>query len=417
MTGTGARPLNVTVVGAGIGGLAVAAALRKCGHVINVYESFEVKTEIGAGVGMQSNAVRVLKSLGYKRENLKGGIFDGMTIHNAETAKFKKFPTRNWDSLRKEGLENFSCHRGDLHAELLRLATEKDAADGPPAKLHFGNKVVSCDPEAATITLANGETVTSDLVIGADGIHSIVRTSVLGKEVQAEPTGWACYRCMFDASNINDHPEFDWVLKNMNTIRQEGSQLAEHIVYGVRGSTLINFVAFDSHEGRDTKRPIAQPATKEEIWARYPTFHEKFRHLFDLPLATPVLRWELRALPLLPTWIKGRAAIIGDAAHATLPLLGQGAGLALEEADQVPARLAAFQDLRKERGEFVNVQSVAQADPEYRVKFTKTSWDEQRAKRAYPGPVPSARKRPFQLESLLASLHFNKSPPTKATLS
>ncbi|KAF7312713.1 FAD/NAD(P)-binding domain-containing protein [Mycena indigotica] len=379
-------PLRVAIVGAGIGGLAAAAALRKAGHIVDVYESSEIKTEIGAGLGMQTNAVRVLKSLGCKRENLRGGLFDGITIHNAETAESTKFPARNWEALKKEGIENFSCHRSDLHSELRRLATEEGAASGPPARLHLGNRVVSCDPEAGSLTLSNGETVASDLVIGADGVHSIVRTSVLGHEVQAVPTGWACYRCLFDGSKIKEYPEFDWVIKNMNSVRQENAQLSEYIVYGIRDNTLINFAAFDTDLERDSSKPIAQPVSKEAVLERYPTFHQNFRHLFDLPLTTPIIRWQLRAMPLLPTWVNGRTVIIGDAAHATMPLLAQGAAMAIEEAgclgvlfpvgttpDQVPARLAGFQALRKERGEFVNVQSVAQADPENRGKFTKNA--------------------------------------------
>ncbi|KAF7312691.1 FAD/NAD(P)-binding domain-containing protein [Mycena indigotica] len=386
MASTEVRPLNVIVVGAGIGGLAVAAALRKAGHIVDVYESSEIKTEIGAGVGMQTNAVRVLKFLGFKRENLKGSVFDWMTIHNAETAESNQHPTRNWEALKNEGIENLSCHRSDLHAELRRLATEEGRLNGPPARLHLGNKVVSCDANAASITLSGGQTVASDVVIGADGVHSIVRTSVIGQDVQAVPTGWACYRCLFDASKIEEHPEDNWAINNLNNVRLEGSQLSEYIIYGVRDKTLVNFVAFHTDPERDPKSPIAQPVSKEAVLERYPAFHAKFLRLFDLPLTTPIIRWQLRAMPLLQTWVKGRTVIMGDAAHATLPLLAQGAAMAIEEAGclgilfpsgttpaQVPERLAAFETLRKERGDWVNQQSVAQADPENRVQFTKNA--------------------------------------------
>ena len=127
--------------------------------------------------------------------------------------------------------------------------------------------------------------------------------------------------------------------------------------------------------------------TKEEILTKYHEFHPKFLRILDLPTVTPILRWQLRAMPLLPTWIRGRAALLGDAAHATLPLLGQGAAMAIEEAgtlgcllplgttpDEVPARLEAYQALRKERGELVNTESVAQASPEMRGRYIRCVW-------------------------------------------
>ncbi|KAJ7067388.1 FAD/NAD(P)-binding domain-containing protein [Mycena amicta] len=372
-------PLQVTIVGAGIGGLSVAIALRKAGHhhtallvretecCMQVFESSEIKTEMGAGIGFQANSIRVLKSLGYKRENMRGGAFEGLRVFDAQTAEGKEIPS-------------ISCHRSDVHNEFRRLATE-EGLEGPPVELCLGSKVVSCDPDAGTITLENGETATADLVVGADGVHSIVRSSILGQEVHAEPTGWACFRCLFDASKLSEYPELEWLTKNVASVRLQGQQLSEYIVYLLRNGTLVNFVAFHRDE-RDAQQPIAQTVSKESVLAHYPAFHPTFLRLFDLPLATPIIRWQLRAMPILPTWIKGRAVIIGDAAHATLPLLAQGAAMAVEEAgclgvlfpagttpEQVPARLEAFQVLRKERGEFVNVQSVAQAEPGNRVKF------------------------------------------------
>lgn len=115
-------------------------------------------------------------------------------------------------------------------------------------------------------------------------------------------------------------------------------------------------------------------ATKEEFLAKFADFDPKFLRILDLPVHSPIRKWKLRVLPELPTWILGRAALLGDAAHATLPLLGQGVGMAIEEAgslgcllpagtrrEDIPARLQAYQDLRKERGDFVRKESVEQA--------------------------------------------------------
>jgi salicylate hydroxylase len=114
-------------------------------------------------------------------------------------------------------------------------------------------------------------------------------------------------------------------------------------------------------------------ATKEDVIAQFQDFHPKLLRILDLPAHSEILKWRLRVLPPLPTWIRGRALILGDAAHATLPLLGQGAAMAIEDAgcigclipagtrrEDIPARLVAYQDIRKQRGELVRTESVEQ---------------------------------------------------------
>ncbi|KAF7297777.1 FAD/NAD(P)-binding domain-containing protein [Mycena kentingensis (nom. inval.)] len=373
--------LNVIVVGAGIGGLATAVALRRCGHNVKIYEAHENKMEVGAGISVQSNCLRVLNALGFERENLKEVKFLGFNAFDAATGQGKSMLWHQIDA----PLQPLTTHRSDLYDELKRLATNVDVEiPGPPAELHLGAKVTGCDPETGNITLANGNVVEADLVISADGIHSTIRTSVLGKSVTADATGFSCFRCLFDASDIDDIPELGWLregIEGPKSISLGGNHLSAYWIYFVRGGTLLNFVGFHADTDQDTK-PWTQNATIDDIRAAYPSFHAKFQSILNLPAVAPVLRWQLRAMPLLPTWINGRAAIMGDAAHATLPLLGQGAAMAIEEAgtlgclfplgtrrEDVPARLVAFEKLRKERGDFVNAESVAQAMPEKRSKY------------------------------------------------
>ncbi|KAJ7196772.1 FAD/NAD(P)-binding domain-containing protein [Mycena pura] len=385
MSHSEARPLNVSIVGAGIGGLAAAVSLRRRGHRVRVFESSQIKTEIGAGVGLQPNALRVLHQFGYSRENLKPKDFDGLVNFDAESGDGIEIPW--FHSTPSQEIHSVMCHRSDFHDELKRLAIGE--GEGPPAKLHLDSKVLACDPEAGTITLANGEIIEADLVIGADGIHSVVRTSILGKVVKATATGWSCIRCLFDSSRLSEIDELAWLrggLSAPRVVTLKGGPFLSFFIYPVRNETLINFVGFHEDPKQDT--PEWTPTvTKEEILTKYHEFHPKFLRILDLPTVTPILRWQLRAMPLLPTWIRGRAALLGDAAHATLPLLGQGAAMAIEEAgtlgcllplgttpDEVPARLEAYQALRKERGELVNTESVAQASPEMRGRYIRCGW-------------------------------------------
>ncbi|KAF8176118.1 FAD/NAD(P)-binding domain-containing protein [Mycena galopus ATCC 62051] len=364
------RPLKLSIIGAGIGGLAAAIALRRNGHHVQVFEASPTNTEIGAGVGVHANAVRILKQFGYSRDNLKPVEFEGNISFDAKDGTGITHP---WLIPRADEDRDLFCHRDDLHRELKRLALE---GEGPPVQLLLDSKVAACDPETGTVTLSSGEVIHADVVIGADGIHSVVRTSILGHSVKPPASGSTCFRCFFDASNLNEFTDLDWLTEGLDggrsVILKEAS-FRTFYIYCCRSGTLINFVGFYADPDQDSTA-WTRSATLEEIREKFLHFHPKFLRILDLPLSSPILKWQLRALPILPTWIRGRTAILGDAAHATLPLLGQGAAMALEEGavlgcllplgitrEDVPARLEAYQTLRKARGEFVSVESALQA--------------------------------------------------------
>nr|GAT47415.1 FAD/NAD(P)-binding domain-containing protein [Mycena chlorophos] len=393
-------PLKVTIVGAGIGGLAAAIALRRAGHVVQIFESSQNKTEVGAGLALQANALRVLNVFGIRRENLKGATFAGFNIRDAVTGQGASTVWTDFAEAATDELKPLTCHRSDIHDELKRLATSSLSGSesefhglGPPAALHLGSKVVACDPATGSITLANGEVVTADLVIGADGVRSTIRTSILGGTPVVPLSKWSCYRCLLDASNLAAYPQLSWL-----TDSDEGAvdgpwnidtkgDFAIFFVYFLRGTKALNFVALH-YDPEQQGKPYIQPATKADILTAFSDVHDKFKALLDLPTLPqgtttpappPIQVWRLLAVPPLPTWTNARALIMGDAAHGTLPTLGQGAAMAIEEAAtlgcllplgttaaDVSRRLEAFEELRKARGEFVNRHSVEQGMPETR---------------------------------------------------
>ncbi|KAJ6545018.1 FAD/NAD(P)-binding domain-containing protein [Mycena vulgaris] len=362
------QPLNVSIVGAGIAGLTAAIALRRNGHLVQIFETSEIKTEIGAALSVQSNAMRVLEHLGVHRDNLKGVTFAGNMLFSSEGGEGT---TNRWLVPFANEKPGVMCHRSDLHDELKRLALGD--GEGTPVKLHLGSKVLACDSDEATITMESGKIVHADLVLGADGINSVIRTEILGFVEKASPSGYSCFRTVFEPSDLREIPELDWLSTGISGTRfipMKDGPFRMLLIYLCRGGSLVNFVGFHT----DSPDAIWTPsASREDIMHEFRDFHPKFLRVLDLPTHSPIHKWQLRALPLLPTWIRGRAALLGDSAHGTLPLLGQGAGVAIEEAgalgcllppgtrrEDIPARLEAYQDLRKRRGEFVQTESVEQ---------------------------------------------------------
>ncbi|KAJ6464839.1 FAD/NAD(P)-binding domain-containing protein [Mycena sanguinolenta] len=369
------RPLTVSVVGAGIGGLAAAVALRRNGHSVQVFEASAIKTEIGAGIGVQVNALRVLEHLGASRENLKGVSYDGVCLFHTTSffLVFTSWQITIFDP--KSGEGSLLCHRSDVHDELMRLAVGE--GEGPPVELRLGTRVVDCSPEDGAVTLEGGQVIQADLVIGADGLRSTIRTTILGHPQKAAASGLSCFRSVIDASKLRDIGDADWFtggLSGMKSLYDKEGDYRLAAMYLCRGGSLINLVALysDPHQA-DPGQHRFIISTVSELLQTFQTFHPKFVELFALA-DSPILKWQLRVLPVLDTWIRGRAALLGDAAHATLPTLGQGAAAAIEEAgalgcllpfgtrrEELPSRLEAYQAVRKPRGDYINREALEQA--------------------------------------------------------
>ncbi|KAH7925392.1 FAD/NAD(P)-binding domain-containing protein [Leucogyrophana mollusca] len=363
------RPLKIAIVGGGLGGLTAAISLRRQGHNIEVFESAATFTEIGAAIGLPPNAVRILDSLGCTNDRVQGVEYAGLASYDPDGNP--GYTVTLGDIAGKYGCQWRLCHRVDAHEVLKNLAF--GGGDGPPASLHLNSQVISCSPNEGTLTLKNGTTREFDLIIGADGIHSSVRASVLNETLEAPPSSVAAYRWVIDASKLDDHPELDWVLKRGPSGPRVVASRDFRVIflYPCRNSTLVNAMGIHIDRRDQSKVGLHVPATRDELLDTFKDFDAKFQSFLNL--AEDIGLWQFRSLPDLTTWVNGRVCLLGDAAHAMLPTIGQGAAMAFEDAatlavlipagtapEHISARLKAYQELRKQRADYIKTESLEQ---------------------------------------------------------
>ncbi|KAJ7096820.1 FAD/NAD(P)-binding domain-containing protein [Mycena epipterygia] len=375
-------PLNVVVVGAGLVGFAAAIALRRQGHIVSIYETSTFKAELGAGLAIPPNTVRCLLGLGCSMMNLdpvENLCFTSMAYDGSPGMK-----SDNPDYEGRYGMPWVMVHRVDLHNELRRLALE-DEGEGPPARLYLDSRVVSCDIDACSITFEDGTIRAADLIIGADGIRSIIRSFVLGEDIVIPPSHTAGFRWLTHADALAPYPELDWIVN----IPPMGARLisapilpattgtpaaVDHrtiVIYACRGGKMVNVLGVHEDLRDQDSVPWNTPITPQELLDFFSDYHPRFKRL--LQLADDIHVWQMRVVPPLRTWVNKNVCLMGDAAHASLPTLGQGFGMGLEDAvalgvllprkthrSAIPSRLVAYERLRKERAEFVAAESFEQ---------------------------------------------------------
>ncbi|KAI8651388.1 hypothetical protein NCS55_01383000 [Fusarium keratoplasticum] len=366
--------LHVVIVGGGIAGLAAAIALRHPNRRITVLERSRMLREVGALLSLQPNASKIvskwnLDSFLQRTEPLIDGGFrifdaDGKCVRELafETSQF--------------GADRILYHRQDLQAALGDAATSEHLP-GKPADIRTASQVVSVDCEEGIITLESGEEIHGDVIIGADGIHSVVRTAVLGEERGALPTGTSAYRMLIPIEKLEgiSTPEKLLDARDPYTTMIMGHD--RRVIMGPgRGGKLYGIVALVPDEKLSEKSSDSwvSPGSIEKLLEAYSDFpswlHDIFRASPDVAL------WQLRDIDPLPHWVRGRAILIGDAAHAMLPTQGQGASQSIEDAEALQAFLADVQsrgevgaalnrvfDVRYERASLIQKFSREQAKP------------------------------------------------------
>jgi 6-hydroxynicotinate 3-monooxygenase len=310
------RKLSVAVVGAGMGGLAVAATLRRVGIDVQVYEQAPRFARIGAGIQMMPNSIKVLRGIGIE-QRLRETSFAPYSHLNRDG--YSGAITRELPM--PENLYNapYLCmHRADLHDAL--------ASAVPKEIVHLGKKLIGLDQAGGQVTLhfEDRTRVTADAVIGADGVHSIVRDIVVGPD---EPIhkGRIAYRAVFPASLMDG---FD-----IGPSRTKWWGTDRHIViyYTTKTKSEVYFVTSVPEPAEWlTRESWSAKGDVRELRKAYEGFHTDVRNV--LAACPDCHKWAILEREPLRRWSAGHVVLLGDAAHPMTPYMAQGAATSIEDA-------------------------------------------------------------------------------------
>ncbi|TXS92032.1 NAD(P)-binding protein [Parahaliea maris] len=351
-------PMNIAVVGAGIAGLTAVLALRDRGHTVTLYEAADAWADIGAGITLSPNAMRALDAVGVGEAVYETGVEpveqhvshwqDGRVL--LEVDRSKTFDTYK--------AHYVYIHRADLHQILVAAAEQRGVT------IVLGKRVtdIDCEGEGARLLFADGSDAQADLVIGADGLKSRVRQ--MFDPVAPHFTGHIAFRALAPASPAIQH-----------LVDQPGMHIGPGkmvVRYPLRKGALLNLVFFARQDGW-TEDGWSIPASPEELTALYGDWCEDIQSMIGAIQHGTLFKWAINAHSPLPNWnIADKVTLIGDAAHAMTPFLGQGAATGVEDAVMLARvlddaastgeALQRYQAARHERTSFIQAESNANAD-------------------------------------------------------
>lgn len=332
---------SALVVGGGIGGLAVGIALQQAGWKVTIFEQTAEIKAIGAGLTLWSNAVKALYKLGLHPDLEKMGLTEiagGFFTPEGEMLAGISYV----ELLKKYGAPSLAVHRADLLAALLGKLE--------PANLRLNARLLdfSQDSRGVSATFSNGETAQGNLLIGADGIHSRVREKMFGN-IPLRYAGYTAWRGVAPAP-----------APNKPFVAGETWGKGKRFGLVPLNRQRVYWFATGNRPEKESDNPAQRQAELTELFAGW---HFPISELIQATPAGTILRNDIYDLPPLKQWSVGRVTLLGDAAHAMTPNLGQGACQAIEDAlvlagclakfEEVPAALAQYEKLRRPRTEAI----------------------------------------------------------------
>jgi salicylate hydroxylase/6-hydroxynicotinate 3-monooxygenase len=321
------QKLSIAIVGAGIGGMTAAATLRQIGVDVRVYEQAPRFARIGAGIQMMPNSMKVLRRIGVEEK----------VIHTS----FKPYShlNRDWDTgkIMRElpmpeslfGAPYLCMHRADLHEAL--------AGAVPREIIHLDKKLVGLEQTADQVTLAfaDGTRAQADALIGADGVHSVVRELIIGPD---EPIhkGRIAYRAIFPSALLNGGKQAPLKARqnfDIGSSRTKWWGPDRHIVIYYTNATRTELYFVTSvPEAAEwvTRESWSAKGDVKELRKAYEGFHPDVRAVLE---ACPDChKWAILEREPLPRWSDGRVVLLGDACHPMTPYMAQGGATAIEDA-------------------------------------------------------------------------------------
>jgi salicylate hydroxylase len=346
--------VSIAIVGAGIGGLTAALSLHRAGFDVNVYEQASTVSEVGAGIQVSPNASRVLHGLGLAADLAELGVRplawhqrrwqDGRTLVRAPLADAV---------IEAFGFPQYQMHRADLLATLLRAL--------PAERVHIGHRLVGLVDHGDRVEaqFEQAGSISADVLVGADGIHSAVRESLFGSQ-DARFTGCLAYRGLIPSDRLTD--------LELEVTSQVWMGPGRHFVhYYVQAERLVNFVAVVEQDSW-TRESWTDRGDVAVALAEYDGWHPQVRTILGSVDETFV--WALFDRTPLERWSVGRVTLLGDACHPMLPFMAQGAAQAVEDGatltacllrdrDDIQEALRLYEELRVPRASKIQGLSAA----------------------------------------------------------
>ena len=341
--------LRAAIVGGGIGGLSAANALRRRGLDVTVFEQARALGEVGAGVFIYPNSLRQLERMGFCDALAAVGAKVGPGSEYCRMDGTVVGPILTTDSSGWNGM--YGMHRADLLNVL--------ASALPASSIRTDHRCTGFeqDETVARLRFANGESAEADVVIAADGIQSVLQRHVVTPQ-PPEYSGVRAYRGLIPREKL---PQW------RNEAHQVWMGDGKHfMVFPVRTGSLLNYVGFVPTR-TETVESWSAPGDRNELAASFQGWDPVVTELLEK--VETCFWWGLYDRRPLASWTKGRLALLGDAAHAMLPHLGQGANQAIEDgvalavllencdAAEIPAMLKRYEQLRRVRTDLVQAEA------------------------------------------------------------
>ncbi|GGZ98126.1 monooxygenase [Arenicella chitinivorans] len=325
--------MNIVIAGAGIGGLTTALCLARDGHHVTLLERKSEFLELGAGLQCGANAMRVLLSLGLGAALEEYAVAPGAAVfrHGISGAQFHSAEL-GASYASRYGAPYYHLHRAHLQQVLVDAVRQESSIE-----IHMNSRVETFKADVNHVRVRAGSLqLEADCLIGADGIRSAVRTQ-MNPGVAPRKTGNVAWRGVIDVSRLPS----DFMPLIATNFVGPGRHM---VVYYVDAGQLLNFVGVVENRRSDALDWVSV-APWQELKEDFSGWHPMVQTLIDAVDRHACYRWTLCDLPTMSTWTQGRVALLGDAAHATLPFMASGAALAIEDARVLQRSLAAEPNL------------------------------------------------------------------------